>query len=57
MIRIGIQQGFDNGTFGRVINFCNVVVIGLAANLEGTQILRGSIDDGGSLARGLDCNV
>ncbi len=45
MIWVGVEQGFDDGAFGHLVDFADVVAILFAPHGELVEVERGAIDD------------
>jgi hypothetical protein len=50
--RIQVEQGFDDGAFGHLVDFADVIAILLAPHGELVEVERGAIDDRPRLASG-----
>ena len=52
MVWIGVEQGFDNGAFGHLVDFTDVIAILFAPHGELVEVERGAIDDRPRFASG-----
>jgi len=54
MLRVGIEQGLDDGGFGGLVHLADVIVVALARDGERVEIAGGAVDDAAGAACGLD---
>jgi len=52
MVRVGVEQGLDNGALGHLINLGYIIAVLLAAHGELVEVKRGAIDDRPGFASG-----